>query len=783
MTDTAPGHEAETDPDAVPAAAADPAPAPDPAPDPAPAESPPPSAVRAALAAAVPVRELLPAAVAGALGIAGALVGALVVGLLTLLFVLVGGGIPEGSGAGVPTDSVPFPAAVVWLSLLGLFGAISGSLEVNVSLLAGSAGATASFVPVIVLLVAVGAVVFWSHRAETRSGSGRRLGFWLLSLASGLVGAIIALVLAAIARAEVSASVVEGLGFSGAFSVSALTINSVVGPLVVVTFAAALGRWLARDPQHRGIWPSLWAAPRRFRGGTRDLFDYLVVLVVFFVPASLVVAIVAGAAGVWPAGVGVLTSYTIALAHLGGYLVSLGNSLSGSHDQLHSVFTATNGVVWLLLLWALLAAFGAALLIARRRASAPVPLARAWVLPSLAVGASILLGLLVGAAFASGGVSALGQTVGFSASVAPAWWSYLLAGVWAAVVEVLARFVAPGVIARVPALARLRGSTAELPQTAPLAPATKRRIVVGSIVGGSVVLLVVVGAVVVAVLQSTVFSAASVVRGYVDDIAAGRFASAAQADAPVAGGTELLASDNVELTTPIGDIRIGDPTGSGDVRTVPVSFTVDGAPDAGSVVLRSTGRQFVFFDSWEIETGLSTTALLSAEGLDEVTVGGIVVPLGEGFTDLVAYPGVYEVVAPESRWVTAEPVPLAVSAVLGGGASLDVQPSEALVTEVQSQVDALIDGWAATGEAHPAGSPFSLFAWGDVRKLSWTVDEYPTLEVWGLTQFRTAQPGQVTARYEQSGFFSGWTPDEQQVSVWAGGEVRIDGDTVTVTVS
>ena len=192
----------------------------------------------------------------------------------------------------------------------------------------------------------------------------------------------------------------------------------------------------------------------------------------------------------------------------------------------------------------------------------------------------------------------------------------------------------------------------------------------GGIVAGAVLLLAGLVAVVVIALQNTTYSPITFVTTYTDDIAAGRFAHAwADAGGTTSAATALIDVSSVELDEAISEVTFGDMVSDGDTRSIPVSYQVDGRAGEGTVVVRSVGRELLFFDVWQIESGLETEARIAATGMTEVLVGGVAVPLGEDGATLVAYPGVYPVSGPESEWVSVAAEPLGVGA-SGGEANV-----------------------------------------------------------------------------------------------------------------
>lgn len=312
------------------------------------------------------------------------------------------------------------------------------------------------------------------------------------------------------------------------------------------------------------------------------------------------------------------------------------------------------------------------------------------------------------------------------------------------------------------------------PATETSSPRSPRKgLLIGAIVAGSLLVLAGIGVGVVISLQNTTYSPVNAVTGYTDDIEAGRFADAWSATTASTGAsTALVDAGQVELSTAISDVTLGEPTGGGDTRTIPVTYDLDGVDGTGTIVVRSVGKQMLFFDEWQIESGLESHAEITSTGLDEVMVGGVPVALSSESVQIAAYPGTYPVSGPESDWITVTAEPLAVTAD-GGTTAVALSASDALQGEVESQVNAQLDTCAASTSAAPEGCPFRILAWNGASSVKWTIKAYPTIELTGYESF-TGSAGRVTATFRESGAARSST---QSFSV--SGAIEIDGDTVT----
>lgn len=403
------------------------------------------------------------AAIGGAIAVGAALVASIVLILLVLLISSIVG---EFSFADLGDINLSALAPVVWGAILGLGGQFNGSASFS----GGSVSATAFVVPVVVLVLAIGAAAWWSfrrQRATPASASGR----WLLAGTAGLAAAIISLLVSLIGISNVDTEIPFVSSVSG--SASTLSFGTFFGPLILITAATALGSWLAGDGA-RGFFGALWNAPNRFRWGTRDVYDYLAVLTVLFVPFTAIVSFFLddNSGLLVPHAIGQLTIAMIAVGHFGGLTLNASASIGAGQSEALTLFSGgAPGWIWITLILAVLSAVVAAVAIAARRVTAPSPISRAWVVPAGVAVLAVLIGYILGGVYLSGGASGMGVGgLGFSVTIAPVGWTVLIALLWGAIVEALARFVAPAIITALPALGGLRLAAAA--PAAPAAPGT-----------------------------------------------------------------------------------------------------------------------------------------------------------------------------------------------------------------------------------------------------------------------------------------------------------------------
>jgi len=394
------------------------------------------------------------AAITGSVGVGAAVVVAIPVALGCLVWLSASGATSTPFGGGLSVGGLGPVAVVLWVAVLSLGGQLSISLAANAFGASASIGSgTAVFICALVFIAAVGTTAWWSHRVGRRHSGAHGLAFWLAAPTSGVTAGVLALLLGVIGQGSISGGPVSA-------QASALSVGSFFGPFLVISLAAAGGKWLARSAalHEVGFFGALWALPGRLRGGTRDVFDYVAVLVTVFGVTSVLIGLFS-LGGALPLALGQLTVAMVCLGSFGGILAqtSVPGGPTGSNSTTLSTFSPeVIGFTWLLLILSLVCALLTAMLVANRRSVTANGWRTVWVLPVFTIVASAALGLLFGTASVSGTGGAFGFTASLSASIAPTWWTYLVAGVWGLGVELLARYVAPVAISAVPALARLR---------------------------------------------------------------------------------------------------------------------------------------------------------------------------------------------------------------------------------------------------------------------------------------------------------------------------------------
>lgn len=358
----------------------------------------------------------------------------------------------------------------------------------------------------------------------------------------------------------------------------------------------------------------------------------------------------------------------------------------------------------------------------------------------------------------------------------------------------------------------------------PMDPKQKKKIILWSSIAGGAIVLIAAAAITISVLNTTAFGPQAKVQDYLKAIAAGDAklatslvapdpsivdtgddatddASAApdadadadaDAEAPTAVDPKALLTNEVLKAADerITDPKVGRVTSRNGEAFVEVTYELAGKQYEDRVTLKSEGKQFLFFDQWKLSSSLvGSINVYTGLGSTAFSVNGINF---DGATDesLFAYPAVYTIAPPESKYLAGDAQTVTLTSYTAGEGSafidINVTATEALTTEVTAQVVAMIEKCLevttldTTCGVMPSWQQEQFTSVGPV---TWTLTSPPTIEVdEGGTYFYTSD-GRIDGTFDASWY--GSAVSNQQV--WDTylnfpGKVSIDADDkVTVT--
>jgi hypothetical protein len=302
---------------------------------------------------------------------------------------------------------------------------------------------------------------------------------------------------------------------------------------------------------------------------------------------------------------------------------------------------------------------------------------------------------------------------------------------------------------------------------------------------------VVVGTVAVSVISSTYFTPERAAQDHVDAVADGDVDAVAAAVSDDELSPALLTAEVLEgVSGRPTDYTVGEVTTFGGDALVEVTAE-DGVGGESYVSLEKGDKRFGLFQEWVVVEGLTSTLNISTDGEGDVSVNGVTVPVPEGYGAFAVLPGTYTVDPfAGNEWLQSASSEVEVP--LGELASPDIaspEPSDAFT----QQVDAAVDGWLeecmASTDADPDGCPQSIYAFGDVRGLTWELSEAPTVDYdffspsFPMSLYVTG--GSATATYEVDESYGfgpkDWVEETEESSLDFSVEVDLDGDQLEVT--
>lgn len=262
------------------------------------------------------------------------------------------------------------------------------------------------------------------------------------------------------------------------------------------------------------------------------------------------------------------------------------------------------------------------------------------------------------------------------------------------------------------------------------------------IITWSIVLAVILGAFggTVLILNASLYSASGFVRSYLDALARHDADGALE----LAGAHSREGDPSDELLVPaamaeLGDIRlVSDSADADGVHHVVYSYEVGGVAGMSAFDVRQEGAVLGLFTEWAFADDPLGIIQLTVAHDDEFTANGLdlVTPEpGVAAPYLVFAPGTFEI-SHDSTFLHADPITVtSTEPGIPVAAQLDVQPNDAMIEQVQKEIDAyLLDECTTQQVLMPTGCPFGHPISNRVDSApQWSMVEYPEV---------TLKPGQ-----------------------------------------
>lgn len=265
---------------------------------------------------------------------------------------------------------------------------------------------------------------------------------------------------------------------------------------------------------------------------------------------------------------------------------------------------------------------------------------------------------------------------------------------------------------------------------------SRRQVIVRFSIAAGLLMVAFVATVIV--LNSTLYSAAGFVRGYLSALARHDMTAALEVDGvrtTDAASEALLQPDALAALTAVK--LVDDAVGDDGVHRVTYSYDLDGASATTTFEVAAAAPTLLFFSGWRFAVSPAATVTITPLHAGSFDVGS-------GDAETVAVQGVegqpanYTALVPaavtlshESTYFRAAPsVALVTEPGIGVAAEVDVQANEAFVDTVQEQLDALLDDCTTQQVLQPTGCPFGERVENRIEGLpTWTMASYPLVDI------------------------------------------------------
>lgn len=310
-------------------------------------------------------------------------------------------------------------------------------------------------------------------------------------------------------------------------------------------------------------------------------------------------------------------------------------------------------------------------------------------------------------------------------------------------------------------------------------------------------LMLAVAAAIVAVnvVNDTVASPQQPVREYMEALKAGdggRALGLLQAAVPPSNAAMLDGPALQTAASRVAGISIGEAEERPDARVmVPMEYTIDGSRLRTEFLLKKTGTEWLFFNTWAFVPSRLPTIDITIVNASEATVNGVDVNMPNGRNSFaVFYPGEYEATV-DGQYFSAPAIRATVTARDAPVAPLNLltQATDKLKTDVTAKVKEFLDGCAAQAAEEQKLQPDCPFYYASNNRvldgsIKWSVTEYPNVSIEPFDGRWVVAPLDGKAKVEalQQNLFTGaWYPLDEEVDFSFTTRLDVAGDTVRVT--
>lgn len=262
---------------------------------------------------------------------------------------------------------------------------------------------------------------------------------------------------------------------------------------------------------------------------------------------------------------------------------------------------------------------------------------------------------------------------------------------------------------------------------------------VAAIWAAALVLFAVAAITVISLVNHKVFGPEQLVKQLQTHLVAGEGSKALgllQATVPK-GNALLLDGEGLRAASAdIKDFTIGAPEpvpGNGNIVEVPTRYSVHGVEQHTNYKLRSTGREWLFFEQWEFVPSTLPTVQISANTTNEVDINSLPAPLTKGSAVIPVFAPAVVNASFKTPNFAASSRGLVVSdlAAKGTKVKLRTEPTKALLDEVNKQITTYLDACASQQVLMPSNCPMSYSTSARVRSdsIHWNILDYPAADI------------------------------------------------------
>lgn len=764
-------------------------------------------------------------------------VAVLIIAVIFLILALIGISASNGGSTEVPSSpilpsgAVPSPWSLigqlaVQLVVMSQLGALGSSIDATIPFMGNFHGSASVFaVPLLLTAVSIVLLFVGGRFAETRVARQSTTGIWVGSAITGLVFTLLVNISGAVFAISTPVPSVK------ISPVGAVTFGSVLVALAIGIFSTLAGRSSVRPRTFGGV--GVGSAVRRSLEAVAvhyGVFLSIAIPVVVLVlgiksgwQAALSAPLWAPSAGFFLFGLGHLSAVSRSWSFgssVASYANSSGSDISFGFGSALTQYGVPGSAGWLLLLLALISLLTTSVFWYLRRGLVVANSVADWVMLPFAF---LVAGFLMMWLSSVTGTFDVGLLATGAASVTLAWWTPFLMMLWGVATEASARYVAPhlsryvplsisrkmvptqpAVPAAVPTGYAAPGDHPALAPREPMSARTKRAL--GLVLGAvGLVVVLVVGAVITVTIIKGGNGPDKAVNSYLQALQNGEASKAMSLSDPgVANDQRVLLTDQVygRASKRIDGFEIVSTTVSEDHATVVADLHQDGRKQRTTFNLRKANPGLLN-DHWTIESSpLGSLTVTSDVPVQTVLVNGQELSVGvsggmNGATSVnfPALPGEYTVELPSSEKYLTAPKSTTLVAIGDAqatpAASLKVEASEALKSEVMAQVDAHLAECVKSTDAQPANCPLSIYSpWRYTRNFHWTLTAKPKFSLskdpYGSSpwRLRTQTPGKATVSYEWDNSYGGiadWKPTTDTIVVSMSAGVAVEDGKLRLT--